>query len=189
MTEEGERRAATLQAASSVLVVVDLQDRLVPAIEDHEAVVARAGILVKAAEILAIPVVFTEHFPEKIGPTVAAVTTQGPGRQVFRKEHFNACDEPGFTTLMADLGRPQAIVCGTEAHVCVLQTALGLVGLGYQTAVVEDASGSRKAPDREAGFRRLAVSGVTPVTSEMVVFEWAARGGTDDFRALHALIK
>mgnify|MGYP000571078330 CR=1 FL=1 len=136
-----------------------------------------------------MPVLFTEHFPEKIGATLSALTELGGSAAAFRKEHFDACDEPGFAGAMAEIGRQQVVVCGTEAHVCVLQTALGLKGLGYETYCVEDASGSRRERDREIGMRRLAAEGVIPVSSEMVVFEWAGRGGTDTFKALHSLIK
>lgn len=178
-----------LDAGLGVLVVVDVQQKLVPAIEDHEAVVARAAILVKAAVILSIPVIFTEHFPEKIGATVAALTDLSPGATVFRKEHFDACEEPSFASVVAGTGRRQAIVCGTEAHVCAMQTAIGLNDLGYEVYCVDDAMGSRKARDRQAGINRLTLEGIMPLTSEMIVFEWAGRGGTDTFKALLALIK
>ena len=178
-----------LDAEASVLVVVDLQEKLVPAIEHNQMVVDRTAILLKAAGILSVPVLFTEHFPEKIGATLSALTELGGGAAAFRKEHFDACDESGFAEVVAGTGRRQAVVCGTEAHVCVLQTALGLKSLGYETYCVEDASGSRKERDREVGMGRLALEGVIPVSSEMVVFEWAKRGGTNTFKALHALIK
>lgn len=178
-----------LAAETSVLVVVDLQEKLVPAIRDHGDVLERAEILMRAAGICGVPAVVTEHFPDKIGGTVPALMQAGVDPLVVPKIHFDACDEPRFVETMAAMGRRQAIVCGTEAHVCVLQTALGLKGLGYDVHVVTDASGSRRESDRETGYRRLAMSGVVPVTSEMVVFEWAARGGTDLFRELLALIK
>lgn len=178
-----------LSAGASVLVVVDLQERLVPAISGREAVLARAGILMRAAGLCGVPVVVTEHFPDKIGGTVPALMQAGTDATVFAKTCFDACDEPGFAEVMAATGRRQAVVCGAEAHVCVLQTALGLKVLGYEAHVVADASGSRREADRDTGYTRLAMAGIVPVTSEMVVFEWAERGGTDRFRELLALIK
>ena len=178
-----------LVAAESVLVVVDLQEKLVPAIRDHGDVLERAEILLRAAGICGVPTVVTEHFPDKIGGTVPALMQAGVDPVVVSKSHFDACDEPDFVEAMAAVGRRQAVVCGTEAHVCVLRTALGLKGLGYDAHVGTDASGSRRESDREIGYRRLAMAGVIPVTSEMVVFEWANRGGTDQFRELLALIK
>jgi len=178
-----------LEAGASVLVVVDLQEKLVPAIDDNTSVTDRAAVLLKAASIVSVPVVFTEHFPAKIGPTLPALAGLAPGATVFHKEHFDACDEPGFANIIGGIGRRQVIVCGTEAHICVLQTAIGLNDLGYETYCVDDATGSRKARDQRAGLNRLTLEGIMPVTSEMVVFEWARRGGTDTFKALHGLIK
>lgn len=178
-----------LSAEASVLVVVDLQEKLVPVIRDHGDVLERAAVLLRAARICGVPRVVTEHFADKIGGTVHALGEACAGATVVAKTHFDACDEPGFAAMFAAIGRRQAIVCGTEAHVCVLQTALGLKGLGYDVYVATDASGSRRDSDRETGYRRLAMAGVIPVTSEMVVFEWAGRGGTDRFRELLALIK
>jgi|FEC22Drversion2_1045045.scaffolds.fasta_scaffold01644_2 nicotinamidase-related amidase len=178
-----------LSAAASVLLVVDLQERLVPVIRQHGDLLERAAILLRAARICGVPTVVTEHFPDKIGGTVGALRESCAGARVVVKTHFDACDEPGFAAMFATLGRRQAIICGIEAHVCVLQTALGLKGLGYDVYVATDACGSRRDSDRETGYRRLAMAGVIPVTSEMVVFEWAECGGTDRFRELLALIR
>lgn len=178
-----------LSVSRSVVVVIDLQEKLVPAIADNKAVVTRAGIVMAAAERMAVPVIVTEHFPDKIGRTVAALEDRLGHATVLAKTHFSATDEPGFLDWLAETGRDQVIVCGTEAHVCILQTAIGIAETGRETFVVTDACGSRRHDDRDVGYQRLALSGVVPVTSEMIVFEWAKSGTDPAFRDLHKLIK
>jgi len=173
----------------SVLVVIDLQEKLVPAIAGGAAVVDRAGILLTAAARVAVPAIVTEHVPDKIGSTVARLENCLGGARVIAKVHFAATEEPGFLDALAATGRDQVVICGTEAHVCVLQTALGIAETGRQVFVATDASGSRRDDDRDTGYRRLEMSGVVPVTSEMVVFEWAGSGVDPAFRDLHKLIK
>lgn len=178
-----------LDPARSLIVVIDLQEKLVPAIADNEAIIDRAKILIAAAERIAAPIVVTEHVPDKIGGTLEALLPFPDGTVVVSKHHFSAADAPGFLEAVEKTGRDQVVILGTEAHVCVLQTALGVAATGRETYVVTDASGSRRHADRDAGYQRLALSGVVPVTSEMVVFEWARSGADPAFRDLHKLIK
>jgi len=108
---------------------------------------------------------------------------------VLEKIHFDAVSEPACTERFAALDRPQAVIAGTEAHVCVLQTALGLKQAGYEPYLVVDAVSSRNATDKAAAVGRLRDAGVSAVTTEMVLFEWLARGDTAEFRDLLPLIK
>ena len=173
----------------SVLVVIDLQEKLVPAITGGDAVVERAGLLLQAAARVGVPAIVTEHVADKIGAAVSGLSDAIAEASVFAKSHFAATDEPGFLDLLASKRRDQVIVCGTEAHVCVLQTAIEIAASGRETFVVTDASGSRRLADRDAGYQRLVLAGVAPVTSEMVVFEWARAATDPAFRDLHRLIK
>ena len=178
-----------IERERSFLLIVDMQEKLVPAVQDHERVVANAARLMSGADRLGIPVFLTEHYARGIGHTVPPLRELAPANAVLEKIHFCAVAEPDCERRFAALRRPQAVVAGTEAHVCVLQTALGLAEAGYETYVVVDAVASRKPDDKAAAIVRLHDAGVGGVTTEMVLFEWLARGDTEEFRDLLPLIK
>jgi nicotinamidase-related amidase len=173
-----------LERESSVLLLIDLQDRLVPAIENGDAIVRTAGRLLAVARRLNVPVLATEHMAERIGGTVPSLgVLQG---EVFDKAAFSAVRQTGFRELVT---RQQVIICGSEAHVCVMQTALDLHYLGFAVAIVEDAIGSRYASDRDGALRRMQSAGLARVTAEMVMFEWLAQGDDPAFRDVLKIIK
>ncbi len=179
-----------LRADLSVLVVVDIQERLLPAMADPGGVEAGAARLMRGARRLGVPILVTEQYPRGIGPTVASLAALCTEGERVEKIHFSCADEPavaGMLSLMAP--RRQVVLCGIEAHVCVLQSALGLAAAGWEAFVVADAVSSRRASDREAGLARLAAGGVGVVTGEMVLFEWLRRAGTEEFRDLLKLIR
>ncbi|PWC32504.1 hydrolase [Azospirillum sp. TSO35-2] len=179
-----------LRAQESVLVVVDVQERLLPAIHESGRVVRNAGMLLKAADALSVPVLVTEQYPRGLGPTVEAVRALLPAATpVIEKITFASTGEPAFTAALEELSRPQVVLCGTEAHVCVLQTALGLRQLGYAVHLVADAVSSRTPANHAAAIDRLRAAGVTIVTTEMVLFEWMERAGTPVFKVVSALVK
>jgi len=175
----------TVDQRNSMLVVVDLQTRLMPSIDGAASVVANASRLTAAAKLLGVPALFTEQNPRGLGPTVAELA---PDRSiVVEKMTFDCCRSPEFLLrIPADCA---AVVAGCEAHVCVLQTALGLVERGRRVFVVGDAIGSRRAESKEAAIARLAQHGVDIVTAEMVVFEWLGTAEHPRFREAAALIK
>lgn len=159
-----------------------------PAIAQMRSVLGRILLLMKAAKRLGVPMLATEHWPENIGPIATAVKAQLGGAEIFVKRHFDATAEQGFSQRL-DKGRPQVVVCGTEAHVCVLQTALGLLAAGMAPVVVADGVGSREPADREIALNRFRDAGVVVASAEMVVFEWLQQAGTPEFRDLITLIK
>ena len=174
---------------TSFLLIVDMQEKLLPAVEQPDRVVANAARLMAGATRLEVPILLTEHYPKRIGPVVAELRVLAPPDGVLEKIHFDAVSEPACAERFAALDRPQAVVAGTEAHVCVLQTALGLKQAGYEPYLVVDAVSSRKPGDKAAAMVRLRDAGVAAVTTEMVLFEWLARGDTAEFRDLLPLIK
>jgi nicotinamidase-related amidase len=176
-------------AAESVLVVVDMQDRLLPAMAEPDAVAGRCATLMQAARRLDVPMLVSEQYPKGLGRTVAPLAALMPNDARVEKTHFSCMREPGFAERLGALGRRQVTLCGIETHVCVLQTALDLAGRGYQVSVVADAVGSRKQRDHDAGLRRMEHDDVSVMTTEMVVFEWLERAGTAAFKELSALIK
>lgn len=178
-----------IDAARSCLLVVDIQERLLPAVKDPEIVVANAGILLKSATALDVPVLASEQYPRGIGHTVGEVASLLPADVVVEKVHFSCMADAAFARRVAALGRRQAVVCGLEAHVCVLQTAEGLLAAEHDVFVVADAISSRAPANHAAALRRLEEAGARIVTTEMVVFEWLAQAGTPAFRELSRLIK
>ncbi len=165
----------------SALLIVDVQARLAPFIHDNEKVAANCAWLAQVAERVGVPVVVTEHFPEKIGGTLDSLRAVTQGAHYVGKQCFSAQDD-GCLKETAVEHRHQIIVCGTEAHVCVQQTALSLRWAGKQVFVVADASGSRDPVNRDLAFERMRDHGIEIVSREMVAFEWLQRGGTELFR-------
>lgn len=179
-----------LRADLSLLLVIDIQTKLLPAMASPQAVEAGAARLMRAARRLGVPLLVSEQYPKGIGPTVPSLATLATPDETLEKLSFSCAAEPAIRSRLALMGpRRQAVLCGIEAHVCVLQSALGLIDAGWSVAVVEDAVSSRRAGDRDAGLRRLAAGGATIATAEMVLFEWLERAGTAEFRDLLKLIK
>jgi nicotinamidase-related amidase len=178
-----------LERARSALLIVDVQERLAPAIAQFDLLQSRLAVLTGAAAALGVPTSFTEQYSAGLGATVASVRKLAPTAPVIAKVHFQATLEPGLKEWLGSNGARQIVMTGTEAHVCVLQTALGLIGLGYEVFLVADAVGSRRELDRQLAVERLRAEGARIVSAEMVVFEWLKRAATDEFRAVLALIK
>lgn len=170
----------------SVLLIVDVQERLAPAIHESEAVAANCAWLAGVAGRIGVPVVVTEHCPGKIGGTLDVVRSAAAaaGGVFVTKEWFSA-QADGCLKATAIEDRRQVVVCGTEAHVCVQQTALDLRWGGHDVFVVADASGSRDPANRDLAFARMRAHGIEIVSREMVAFEWLRRAGTDIFREVN----
>ena len=176
---------ALARAADCRLLVVDCQERLVPHVADGDAVVARAVNLLGAARVLGVPVLVSEHYPQGIGATVAQLRTLVSDDEVLRKDHFSCVAEPALREALLASPRRTLVVAGMEAHVCVMQTALEACAQGLRVLLVADAVGSRREDDRALALARMREAGITLVSREMLIFEWARRGATDTFRELH----
>lgn len=174
-----------LLSTDSRLVIIDVQDRLLTVIDGADAVVANCVKLVTAANRLGIPVAATEQNPAGIGPTTSALATLI--HRSFTKSHFSAARQADFLAWAAAGGT--VLLAGTETHICVLQTALGLKALGLRVAVVTDAVGSRTEASKQAALDRLRFHRVELVTVEMVLFEWLERYERPEFKELLQLIK
>jgi nicotinamidase-related amidase len=175
-----------LSAQGSVLLLLDLQERLIPAIYDGDLVVARAVRVAQAAKLLGVPVRATEQYPAGLGPTVQPLSAYP--NAVLAKTMFSALDDPDFPALLP-VGSVEIVVAGCEAHVCVLQTVLGLLALGHRVVVVADAIGSRDPADKAAAIDRARQHGAEIVTSEMVLFEWLRDARHPRFREVQQLLK
>jgi nicotinamidase-related amidase len=176
----------TLERHTSALLLVDFQSRLMPAIDGGAAVVANARRLIDAARMLDIPLLITEQNAKGLGPTLAELLPDSHSA-VFHKTSFDACRMPGFLDRLPD--RPDLVIAGCETHVCVLQSALGLIDAGRRVWLVRDAVGSRRAESKETAIRRLERHGAEIVTTEMVIFEWLETAGHPHFRDALALVR
>ncbi|MFO1070947.1 MAG: hydrolase [Geminicoccaceae bacterium] len=178
-----------IHAAQSLLLIVDLQERLAPAIPGAERIVARTRVLLEAAAIAGVPVLVSEQYPKGLGATLPALAPLPQGSSVLDKVSFSCWREPKLRSAIESTRRPQIVLGGMETHICVLQTAVDLRDAGLDVFVVADAVGSRTEESRRLGLERMRDRGIDVVDSEMVVFEWAERAGTDQFRALSRLVK
>lgn len=178
--------AALIREHQSFVLVIDIQARLAPAINQHQEVIRRNQWLLGIADELTIPIWYTEQYPKGLGHTVDALMTWQTPTNTLEKSHFSAWDEPSIRTHLSEQAgqRRQVILTGTEAHVCVLQTALGLLADDWQVFVVADAVGSRRADDKAIALQRLRDAGAVIVTSEMVAFEWLNDSATDRFKSI-----
>jgi nicotinamidase-related amidase len=170
-----------MRADSSALLVIDVQERLLPHIHDWQRVLGHIDWLVQVAQRLGVPVAATEQYPKGIGHTHPLVAERLPAGSVGEKLHFSCVDGnclPG----LPGMARPQIVVCGIESHVCVLQTVLQLAASGKQVFVVEEAVGSRDPAHKALALERMRAAGIAIVCREMVAFEWLGQAGTEQFR-------
>ena len=173
-----------LRAETSALLVVDFQERLMPAIHQADQTVAHAVWLIQIAQQLRIPVLASEQYPRGLGPTVAAIRNVLPAEAFMEKNHFSCAAEQDCMRRIDNCGRVQWILAGVESHVCVLQTALELQATGKEVYLVADAVSSRSPRDVELAMDRMRSEGVRIVSREMVAFEWLHQAGTDLFRSI-----
>lgn len=181
-----------MKAKNSHLLLIDFQERLMPAVQHIEQVIRNAAILLEAALTLKVPISVSEQYPRGLGPTLAPLRERVPAGQIFEKITFSAFREKAFHTALEtqnDKDRHQLVIAGAEAHVCVLQTALDCIEAGYDVFLVSDAVTSRTQASIDAARERIIAAGGRWVTTEMVVFEWLEKAGTPEFKALSALIK
>ncbi|HEX3765324.1 MAG TPA: isochorismatase family protein [Kofleriaceae bacterium] len=185
---------APLSRRRAALFVVDIQDRLAPAMPEAALaeVMRNTQILITAAAQLGVPIVVSQQYPRGLGTTVRAIEdalARAPGVHRFDKLEFSAAAAPAFAELAPGLARDQWIVCGMETHVCVYQTARDLVARGAAVHVCADAVCSRTAANRELGLGLMARAGAVVSSTETSVFDLLGRAGSDEFRALSRVIK
>jgi len=170
-----------IDAPRSLLLVIDMQEKVLPAISDHEHLTANVTWLVRAAQRLGVPVAATEHCAKSLGPAAAAIRSLLPAAAIGAKSHFSAVAAKCLPALPG-ADRPQVVMAGIEAHVCLLQTALELMEEGKEVYVVAVCVGSRRDADRDLALARVRQEGVRIVSREMVVYEWLGEAGTPLFK-------
>lgn len=167
-------------------MVVDVQDRLIDTIVDHEPMIQNIKGLINAAKVLQLPILATEQ--EKLGDTVSELKVLLPEASI-RKLTFSCCDSAEFMTKLKSMSRKSVIICGIETHICVMQTVLDLLVGHHRILVVKDATSSHAVVDREAALRRMEAAGAEIVTSEAIIYELTEKAGTDEFRRILDIIK
>ena len=173
---------------NSVLYVVDVQEKLTPLVENSAILIQQCRRLIQAAQILDIPVFWIEQYPKGLGATVSELREVLEGLHPIEKRCFSAvCEDAEHA--FEGLGRDQIVVCGIEAHVCVLQTVLDHLEKEREVMVVADAVSSRKNLDRETALLRMKSEGALLSTVESILFEWLKTSEAEEFRAVQALIK
>jgi len=179
-----------LNRNDSCLIVVDIQERLAPAMHDAgQEAIRNTGILMQAAKRLGVPTLVSEQYPRGLGPTVPALAELMPADGPCEKLEFACPNNDGFSARLKAMGKKQAVITGMEAHICVLQTAVKLAEQGIEVFVAADAVASRKTSSMAHALTRISEAGGSIITTEMAVFEWLEKAGSDDFKALSKLIQ
>jgi len=184
-------RPDQLDVDRACVLVIDVQQKLLPLITDAAQIVAAARLLLEGARIFKVPVIATEQYVKGLGHTVEPLweLLQSGGATVLEKLAFSACGEPSVRDALLAIDRPQVVLAGIEAHVCVQQTALDLHRQDYGVFVCADATGSRRTLDAHVALERLRHAGVVVTTAESVLFELCNRCDTPDFKRMIELIK
>jgi nicotinamidase-related amidase len=176
-----------LRAESSVLIVIDVQDKLLVKIPSAASLVRNAGFLLDVAKLLEVPVRATEQYPKGLGPTTAELARRLP-KSLPAKTAFSCCGAGTFLEELEMLRRPNVVLAGMETHVCVAQTALDLLHAGLHVYLPVDSVAARTAVDHDAALRRLEQAGAVPTTAEAVAFEWVADAKHPQFKAVSQLV-
>ncbi len=170
---------------NSLLLIIDVQERLAPAMDSPREVITNCTKLVGIAKAINIPFLISEQYPKGLGHTIADVRNEaGPDAVYLEKTEFSCVQNENLFTKLKSSGKKQIIIAGVEAHVCVLQTAINLKDAGFDVFVVSDASSSRNPLQAVIAYQRMLRHGIDIVSSEMVFFEWLQKAGTEEYKTL-----
>lgn len=178
-----------LNKNDTVLVIVDIQDRLAVVMEERQNVISNSLHLIEAAKLLDIPIILTEQYPKGLGPTVNEIREALPSYKPVEKITFSCCGEPAFMNSLSAKGKKKVMLAGMETHVCVLQTCLGLLQEGYAAHVVADAVCSRTEDNFRTGIGFMRDAGAVITCTETVLFQLLEKAGTEEFRMLSKRIR
>lgn len=173
-----------LNKEDSILLLVDMQEKLVPAVLNNDSLIARCEWLLKLAKQMGVPILVSEQYPQGLGATLNQFQSYFTSQECIEKVHFSCMSDPLYNKSLKHYAKNQLVLIGIEAHVCVLQTALEMKNEGFEIFVVVDAVSSRNEQDLKYALKRLKQEGIHLVTTEMVFFEWIRKAGTPEFKAL-----
>jgi len=170
-------------------LVIDVQERLFPHMDHSGEMLGNILKLIAGLKILDVPVLYTEQYPKGLGPTLEQVKGALGDLIPLQKSAFSCCDEPRFRQEAAGTTRKSWIICGIEAHVCVLQTVIDMQEMELLPVVVADAISSRHPRDKEVALERMRREGAVITTCESVLFELARISGTPQFKSISQIVK
>jgi nicotinamidase-related amidase len=178
-----------LEIENCCLVVVDVQGKLAQLMHGKQALFENIQILIKAAKILDIPILWCQQCPDSLGPTISEIAELLTDNEPINKASFSCCGEDAFNTKLQALNRRQILLCGIEAHVCIYQTAVDLLHKGYEANVIADAISSRTLDNKNIAISRMAAEGIKVSSTEMVLFELLKTAEHPHFSQIAKLIK
>jgi len=178
-----------LEIQDCCLVVVDIQGKLAQLMVDKEALFKNVQILIQAARLLEIPILWCQQVPEALGPTVPEIAALLAGGEPINKASFSCCGQEQFNAQLNTLGKEQVLLCGIETHVCIYQTAMDLMEGGLDVTVIGDAVSSRTEQNRHIALTRLAAEGAHVSSTEMALFELLRTAKHPHFKEIAKLVK
>jgi nicotinamidase-related amidase len=170
-------------------LIIDIQEKLFPYIADNKQFMESSVKLIEGLKILDIPIIISEQYKKGLGETIKEISSVVTPIASFEKTAFSCCDEPEFMKLAKWTDKKNAIICGIESHICVLQTSIDLITNGYNPIVIADCVSSRKLIDKQFAIERLIQEGAMVSTYESILFELCRYAGTERFKAISKLIK
>jgi nicotinamidase-related amidase len=183
--------AKKLNRDDAILVVVDMQERIIAAMHEADKVTSSCEKLIRGSVILDIPFIFTQQYSKGLGRTIPEIS-EATGAELFtfiEKNTFSIMDEPDFTSNLEESGRKDIIIAGIETHVCVQQSVLDLLNLGYRVFVDADSVGSRNLLDKKFSLKRMEAAGAVVTTTEAILFELLRGSKAPGFKDISNLVK
>ncbi len=188
--EQTHRRSPLLMNRhDTALIVIDVQQKLLPHIDDHDVMEFNITRLIDGARVLQIPVYATEQYPKGLGPTVSSVRDTLGEAPCFEKTMFSVRESRTLLEALNNGNVKHVLLTGIETHVCVFQSAMDLMSEGFNVCVCIDAVGSRSEEDFMTAMQRMETAGAVLVSTEMALFEWCERAGTPEFKKVSAIVQ
>lgn len=180
---------AMLTPENAVLVIIDYQDKLFRVMQNQERTLQNLLKLIKGTLVMDVPVILTEQYPAGLGPTLPEITQLLPAIQPVEKLCFSCCGEERFQRELESLNRKQVLLSGIEAHICVYQTAMDLLKLGYEVHIVVNCISSRELENKEVCLMKMSNVGINLTTTEMALFELLKVAERDKFKQISRIVK
>jgi nicotinamidase-related amidase len=174
---------------NTIAFIIDIQERLFPYIYENKQLVESTIKLIEGLKLFNIPIYITEQYKKGLGETIKDISDIVTPVCNYEKLSFSCCDEPDFMNIISVNNKKNVIICGIESHICILQTTIDLLKLGYLPIVVADCISSRKLSDKQYAIDRMRQEGAIITTFESLLFELCRVSGTDQFRAISKIVK
>jgi len=173
----------------SIGLIIDMQERLYPLVQEHDQLTKNTTILIEGLKAIGIKILVTEQYTKGLGFTIEPLKNLLTDIEFVEKQAFSCCDEPRFYEELTLTGARTVIIAGIESHVCVMQTAIDLLDNGYIPVIVEDCVSSRSLNDKKIAIERMRKEGAIITTYESLLFELLRQSGTDSFKKISKLVK